>query len=389
MSDSRSGDSESADPVFRRTLDRLDSIRRTDRMAALRDLATIADRGTVHALLERVTRFGPDERVAAAETLASLDDPDWLERLRGDGLDLVRFAMSRHPLAVISLESVLADCGRSSSVQRSSAAEALGFVHDESVVEPLVRALEDPDGAVRAAVVAALKHNGDPQTVWAVVPVLLDGSSAARQSAAVLLGRLGNRAASGVLIRALGDCNGEVRRLASLALAELGDGQWSAIVRGDEGDIERLGRHPSFVALSPLVRALGNEDDIVRQQAVAALAGRNDPGVMTRMVAVIEHDSWRARIGAAEVLGTLGIGHPVALARLTDGLRHTDPTVRVRASEALGALRDRRALDALRQALSETDLRVRAAAVQAVRRIGSQGPMPGGAQPGVQEKDTM
>ena len=160
MSDRKAGDSESADPVLRPTLDRLDSIRPTDRMAALRHLATAADRGMVHALLERVARFGPEERMAAAETLAALDDPDWLERLRGDGLDLVRFAMSGHPLAVISLESVLADCGRSSSAQRSSAAEALGFVHDESVVEPLVRALEDPYGAVRAAAVQAVRRIG-------------------------------------------------------------------------------------------------------------------------------------------------------------------------------------------------------------------------------------
>ena len=232
-----------------------------------------------------------------------------------------------------------------------------------------MRALEDPATGVRAAAGAALLHNAVPGTSWALVQVLLDGSAAARASAARLLGQFAEPGTRGVLVRALGDDSGEVRREAASALAALDDRQWQALVRGEADDFERLGRHPSPLALTPLARALGSDTRDVQRRAVEALCAHDTAAVMSLMVEVIERRPWRARIAAAEVLGRIGVGPPRALAVLTTAMADRDADVRVLAAQALGALRDSRATDVLRSAAREDDVRVRAAAALALRRL--------------------
>lgn len=340
-------------------------------VSVLHKLAAIGGGAAAGAIRRELAWLGPAARKVAGETLAILGDSHLGQCLLGDSLDFIRCAKSVHPEVVYSLEAALGDAERASPSQRAAAAEALGFVHDEAAVEPLARALEDPAHGVRAAAAAALLHNAAPGTGWALVQVVLDGSVPARAAAARLLGQLGERGVRGALIRALGDDSGDVRREAAHALDALGDPQWRAPVLGDADDFDRLGRHPSALALTPLARALGSDAGDVQHRAVDALCRHEVAAVMSQMVEVIERRGWRARIGAAEVLGTLGIGPPRALAFFTTALADRDPDVRVHAAQALGALRDRRALDVLRSTARDGDVRVRAAAVLALQRIGA------------------
>jgi HEAT repeat protein len=153
-------------------------------------------------------------------------------------------------------------------------------------------------------------------------------------------------------------------------------------------------------AVEPLIAALQDEKDAVRQAAVKVLGEIGDARVVEGLLTRLEDESWIVRGSAAEALGRIGDARAVeglltqlededegvrgsaaeALGRIGDAraiggllarLEDKDPSVRWMAAEALGRIGDARAMEPLTAALQDSDGDVRRAATEALVKIGA------------------
>jgi len=85
----------------------------------------------------------------------------------------------------------------------------------------------------------------------------------------------------------------------------------------------------------PLVRALEDPDELIRQAAVRALVMLDDLYAASSIYGIVTHGSVPARRAAVEVLGRIGRGNPLAATHLINALSDPDPSVRDYAAEAL------------------------------------------------------
>ncbi len=78
----------------------------------------------------------------------------------------------------------------------------------------------------------------------------------------------------------------------------------------------------------PLIRALEDPLDLVRRAAVDALIRLDDFYAATPILGVLLHGSVPARTAAAEVLGEIATGDPLAIQYLSKALEYPDAGVR-------------------------------------------------------------
>jgi hypothetical protein len=154
------------------------------------------------------------------------------------------------------------------------------------------------------------------QNLKELVNLLLRGNASDRQRTAIALGHSKNARAVEPLVKALNDEDDFVRNFAAKALGDLGDGR----------------------AFEPLVKAMTDRNLLVRRSAVLALGGLGDPRAFEPLVKVLEGEDFMLQRSAAK---------------------------------ALGELKDARAVDALLGVLASNDSYVRDGAVVALTQIGS------------------
>lgn len=289
---------------------------------------------------------------------------------------------------------------------RAQAARALGKIADAAAIPHLLRALDDKVTNVRAEVARALGLIGDRSAAPALIRLLKDADVYVRQQAAEALGRLGDPAAIGPLIEALGSADAAVRSKAAWALTQFGEPAVEPLLQAtvdDDADLrwraaevlDRLGnrdallsmlKHPDPAirvrtiqalsraedaeAIGLLAQMLGDEVGVVRRLAAEALAGFGEPAVRVLLEAMDDAAAVQKRQAAAEALGLMkserAAGRLVALV-----LRDVEPGVRAAAAEALGRIGVKGAMTVLEQAARGGPVEVRAAAVMALGRIGS------------------
>ena len=249
-------------------------------------------------------------------------------RDRSDRRAAERATELRPLLASLVLESDAAEARRiAESVSRDELIDAAG------------RLLPNLRGEDRARLSDALTEAG------VIAHAIADTSSAralSRARAAHLLGVAGSGSAVPELTQLLDDPEEDVRIVAARALGRIGD------PRGASALVASLsGPRP----LSPGVVGMA----LVRLGAVALPALRT---------AVEDHDHWRSRQVAADVLGQLGDvkGAPALIGALTD----THAEVRIAAAGALRRIGSPRAVPALAAALGDSTPGVRAAAAEAL-----------------------
>ena len=250
---------------------------------------------------------------------------------------------------------------------REAAAEALGEIKDPRAVEPLIAALKDWD--VRAAAEALVKIG--TLAVEPLIAALKDAEWRVRKAAAVALGKIKDPRAVEPLIAALKDTDKDVRQAAAVALGEIKDPR----------------------AVEPLIAALGDESSGVRLAAAKSLGEIKDPRAVEPLSAALKDENKYVRRAAAHALDRLGWKPEqdeiagwywmakcdwdkcVALGALTvepliAALKDTDEEVRRAAAEALGKIKDRRAVEPLSAAFKDTDKDVRQAAAVSLDRLG-------------------
>ncbi|MBC7187836.1 MAG: HEAT repeat domain-containing protein, partial [Calditrichaeota bacterium] len=228
-----------------------------------------------------------------------------------------------------SIDMVIESMRSPSELVRRNAARVLGEMRNPAAIEPLVKALDDDEADVRCAAVRALADIGDPRAIEPLVAALSDTSEKVHQAASQALVRFG-RLATHALLRAL-DHERNKTPLRTIILT--------------------LGKIRDQAALPHLVRHLSSSYFTVRGAAIAALKPYGTAIVphLLKMLAVNESD----------------VSDLLASAADTD-----NPTVQVRAINALGSLEEHRAVPLLKRLVAGENQEVAEAAQEALAKIG-------------------
>ncbi|HEY2409626.1 MAG TPA: HEAT repeat domain-containing protein [Polyangiaceae bacterium] len=185
---------------------------------------------------------------------------------------------------------------------REAAAEALAESPSARAVGPLSRSLADADPAVRGAAAVALGKSHAPDAVIALLGHLDDSVPEVRRDAAHALGELADARGVVPLIGKIEDSRPIVRSAVADALGELGDPR----------------------ATSALLLKLRDPDETVRVAVLRALGRIRDPhGVATIAALLVDDPSPRVRSAVLEALAK--IQSPEALHALRVELAFDEP----------------------------------------------------------------
>jgi HEAT repeat protein len=304
---------------------------------------------------------------------------------------------------------------------RERAAGALGkiglLVKDAALrlraIDPLIAVLEDASTSVRKAAAGSLGRIGAQlqdaehraRIVTLLIAVLKDREKDVRQIAVLALGWMADSRAVEPLIAALRDVNKDVRDAAAGALDKFGwlPGQdeagaaywavrreWDKCVeigalaigplvialQHSDRDVDArrdaagaLGRIGEPLAVPPLISALKDGDNAVREMASNALVRIGIPAI-TPLVAALKGGATYVHVReAAGALGKIGIpAIPPLIAALKDGSYNGTRAMALAALVKIGVP----AVEPLGAALSDADWGLRTAAADALDKIGWQ-----------------
>ncbi|MDE0684375.1 MAG: HEAT repeat domain-containing protein [Candidatus Poribacteria bacterium] len=228
------------------------------------------------------------------------------------------------------------------SLVRSEVAHALGIIKGDTVIEPLIQALEDDGRAtVRQSAAWALGEvKGDVATTALITALKKDKQGVVRQEAAIGLGKIkGQRVIDPLLDALRGDKYETTRFQAAVALRE--------IQAADKGLVDVL------------KKGLGSFDDgyevqSVQDQVIGALIkDGNIPTAEFALNALKSTDDEWTRWAFVHILGATA--KKVAADAMLEELKHPKHVVRKRAANSLGGFKERRLVEPLIAVLENTD----------------------------------
>jgi HEAT repeat protein len=257
---------------------------------------------------------------------------------------------------------------KSESIRRTSAYR-LGEIGDSCAVEPLIKALADPNIMVRANAAEALGKIGDNRAVEPLIKALADPNIMVRASAAEALGKIGDNRAVEPLIETLVakdiyDLNPyevNVCKTAADALDKIDNPKarvYSYLFNGNMEGIMAMNPVPT----NYLVEALDHGNFDIHANAALALAYRNDSRSVDPLVGLLSSDkndsyeiaanalggmdSPKAKIysalyfGKADKIKTMGVA---TMDDLIEALGHGNPHIRENAAKMLKEMNGPRA----------------------------------------------
>jgi HEAT repeat protein len=287
------------------------------------------------------------------------------------------------------------------SLVRSEVAVAFGKIKNTiegyDVVEPLIKALKDDQRAVvRQKAAWSLGEIVNPQDK--IVPALEDALrhddlGIVRSEAATALGKIKGEKVVDVLVHALKNDKYETaRKNAAVALDEVVfEDAASGLVdvlkdqvgkeeekRETESVLDAIAasliKEGEAVANKPMVSkallpAMKSEDETIRKRAFYAFGTIAEPSKVDEMITALKDKSVIVRERAAALLGNFKRRSAVdpLIKMLTDKTEWK--SVRARAADSLGVLRDERALQPLLDALKDENVEVRASAAAALGNL--------------------
>lgn len=289
-----------------------------------------------------------------------------------------------HARAVLPLVKVLQDAAETREV-KNSAMRALGVIHDERAVEPLIDALGLPDPATGQPIADVLVKFGG----MVADPLIKVLSSSKREMqrfwAARVLGRLEDRSAIPTLLGTLGDHSAKVRAEAAKSLGYMkvheGVGPLSKMLLEDpvplvrDASAEALGNVADDRALSSLKEALADLDYDTRRRAMEALEKMGDRAIPLFIEALQEGGKEAAAQAAAALermgavtswVGELGaekwkdafeflrqVSKTGVVETLARSIKHPKVLVRIRLCQVLSEAASPRTFDALTSLIKE------------------------------------
>ena len=270
---------------------------------------------------------------------------------------------------------------RGDSRQRADAAGLLGEIGNDSVVEPLLEALDDPqsDSKVCKAVVIALGKLKNPAAVPGLIEILANktGDIDLREATANALSEIRNPKAVPALIDALAhDPEMYVRLTAAKALGLIGDPaavselvytmlnvRWHLLRRAA---VWALGEIGDVTTLADLLEALTDDDEQVRRDAALVIIKIWKPHALKE---ALWHRYWRVREAAVWAYGQAKF--PEIVSALVELLYDEERNVRLAVAKALGNIGDPKAVPELMQRVQiEHDDQVLLLCIMALGTIG-------------------
>lgn len=311
------------------------------------------------------------------------------------------------------------------SLVRSEVARALGIFKGEIVVEPLVNALTDDQRATvrRNAAWALGRVSGDNAIDALITALKKDKQGVVRQEAAIALGTIKSPKSVDALLDVIKTDKYETARLeATKALREinptLADKGLVDIIKKGRGSFEDgfevqsvqteviggLLHNGNAITTEHLLNALNSADDewthwaivymlgvihhkssldailsrldhdsyIIRKEAVTRLGGYKDRDTVEPLIAIVQNKAESKSIRAAAIGSLNALRDERSAPVLRDALNDENSAVRWQAVVGVGAIKDAKAVEKLRQMVEnnlENDA-IRAAAVSAIGNIG-------------------
>ena len=376
------------------------------RATAAESLGRLGDPKAVDDLVALMRDADPVVRAIAARNLNRLG---W--RPASDSLRVLQILAlgNLNQLVEMGTEGIapLLETLRNGSPNKQLAAvKALGQFRGEPRVRPaMLEALRKNTPTVRVAALGVLERLADPTTYPEVERLLEDPHSSVRSCAVEAAFRCGGQRAVPALVKCLKDSFWEVRLMAAGALGSLGDasavdGLCELIPDPDrdvrEKAIKSLGKIGHRRALVPLVPALFDAERVVRDAATVALEtidfrwpqDKTALEALPQIQRALQHPDYWVRYCAGKLLELLRVdvkdlpattsvaapaadetpGHP-AYSILADLLFDRDRDFRLAAAEALGQLRDKRAVSILTESTRDADDHVQQAAEAALAAL--------------------
>jgi HEAT repeat protein len=258
------------------------------------------------------------------------------------------------------------------------AIRGLGLLREEKAVRPLMGLLSDPAAEFRLASARALARIGDKAAAGPLAKALGDSDEEVREAAARALGDCGDAASAKALVPLLKDKNRLVRLAAVDALGRLGAEDalpgLQAQLKDSDPSYQRhvftaIGSLKTDKAVPFLEQSLDAKDEFLRVFAVEALASRpKSPGLEKKLLGLLADPVYAVRVRTVETLGAWK--SKAAVPALLKGLRANEPTLRWKSAQALGAIGDPSAKEALDYvAQNDAEPEIKAAALAALKGL--------------------
>ena len=220
-----------------------------------------------------------------------------------------------------------------------------------------------------------------------LISALKDKDINLRKAAAKALGEIKDPRAVEFLISALKDKESYVRYAAAKVLGEIEDPRaiaplisalWDEDIEVYEAAVEALDKiNPKWMEtveaknkVTEFINALKDENSCLRYVAAEALGEIKDPRAVEPLIFALKDEESGVRSAAAKALGK--IEDPRAVEPLISALKDKDWDVREAAAEALGEIKDPRAVAPLISALKDKVWNVHKAATKALEKITGQ-----------------
>ena len=251
---------------------------------------------------------------------------------------------------------------------RETVAEALGKIGSSEASGALVKALKDPESSVRVAAAEALGNIRDPRTIKPLLACVKGQDSLTRQAAAKALGEIGNPAKP-VLLDCLADPNVDVRYFSGQALQQM---RYIAADPQSEATLRAAVQDWDGAAamgkpaVPVLISMLKDKDPEVRRSAAQALGTIRDARAVRALVVCLSESDEATRTVCVDALTRYG---SAAERPVQEELKDPDWRIRASAAEALGWIGDKRAVDSLSACMKDSEPGVRQAAAIALGKL--------------------
>jgi HEAT repeat protein len=231
---------------------------------------------------------------------------------------------------------------------RASAAEALGKLADIKAAPALLKALEDPDKSVTAAVTAAISALSS-EVIPLLVPVIAEGHTWTRadKGARTAIASISSR---------------EFEKAVSALQKMLHHSEWRVRLVARDSLIAQ-----GTAALPHAIAALQDENVEVRKAAAEILGALKGGDAVHALIPVLRDSDVTVCEAAATSLGN--IGDSTAADALLDLVRDSTDPPRTAAIDAVGKLRAVQAIEPLIQAMDAADDRLLGHVAEALRLI--------------------
>ena len=229
---------------------------------------------------------------------------------------------------------------------RARAALALGKIGDRGAIQPLLHALKDGEDDVRIGACLGLGLFKDPSTFEYISNLLLDDPRIeVRRAAARALGNTEHPAALPYLLEALHDSYWWYER------------EYAA------GDLLLALEKMGTAAVEPLVEALGDREVTVRKFAAVLLGRLGDPRAIEPLSMALYDLHHEVGNASAEALAHFG---KQAMDVLAEALSHPEAWIRIHAVQGLSGIRDGGVPPLLLPMLNDPERDVRKQVIQAL-----------------------